>query len=170
MGEGADLLVDRARELPPLHLATDALIADTTHFSAREIGAYLLLLIEAWRSPNCRLPDEDAKLADWARLGPRAWITAKPTVMSFWALSDGFWSPSRQHFGAVPRAAIAPSIRARILAVGACAYCGDAAGPFEVDHVVPLARGGPNIESNLACACVACNRSKRDHMLAEWVR
>lgn len=157
-------------DYPPLPLFTDAFISDTAHFSGRETGAYLLLLIAAWRSPDCRLIDDDDKLAGHARLGRPAWLKIKPVVMSFWSLSDGFWLPSRQHFGAVPRTTIAPSIRARVLAAGACAYCGDAEGPFEVDHVVPLARGGPNVESNLACACVPCNRSKRAHLLTEWMQ
>lgn len=170
MGDSVSLVVPSEKELPPLYLATDALISDTVHFSAREIGAYLLLLAEAWRSSECRLIDDDAKLAAWARLGRKGWVAVKPTVMSFWSLSEGYWVPSRQHFGAVPRTALAPSIRGRILAAGVCAYCGDAEGPFEVDHVVPLARGGPNVESNLACACVPCNRSKRAHMLTEWMR
>lgn len=34
--------------------------------------------------------------------------------------------------------------------------------PIEVDHLVPLAKGGTNHWSNLALACRAHNRSKRD--------
>jgi 5-methylcytosine-specific restriction endonuclease McrA len=35
--------------------------------------------------------------------------------------------------------------------------------PFEVEHVVPLSRGGVDNESNLALACRACNLHKADH-------
>lgn len=44
---------------PSLPLFTDAFLADTGHLSAQETGAYLLLLMMAWRLPECRLPDND---------------------------------------------------------------------------------------------------------------
>jgi hypothetical protein len=34
--------------------------------------------------------------------------------------------------------------------------------PFEVEHIVPASRGGPDDESNLALACRACNLYKSD--------
>lgn len=49
---------------------------------------------------------------------------------------------------------------------GRCAYCGDLA--TEVDHVVPLARGGGHMLDNLVPACQPCNRSKSDKLLSEW--
>jgi 5-methylcytosine-specific restriction enzyme A len=40
-----------------------------------------------------------------------------------------------------------------------CVYCG---GPFEViDHVVPIAAGGSDHDSNLVACCKACNERKR---------
>jgi hypothetical protein len=36
--------------------------------------------------------------------------------------------------------------------------------PFEVEHVIPIARQGPDDESNLALACRACNLKKADHL------
>jgi hypothetical protein len=50
-----------------------------------------------------------------------------------------------------------------------CAYCGSDEGPFEVDHIVPLAKGGTDDPRNLACACRTCNRSKKDRLIAEWL-
>lgn len=41
----------------------------------------------------------------------------------------------------------------------ACAYCG-ATEHLEVDHVVPLSRGGANTERNLVIACRSCNAAK----------
>lgn len=43
---------------------------------------------------------------------------------------------------------------------GRCRYCGTAAGPFEVDHVLPVALGGGNSMGNLVWACDRCNRRK----------
>ncbi|MCJ2086518.1 HNH endonuclease [Methylobacterium sp. E-005] len=50
-----------------------------------------------------------------------------------------------------------------------CAYCGDLAGPFEIDHVVPYSRGGENDPSNLCVACKPCNRSKGAKTPEEWL-
>lgn len=43
-----------------------------------------------------------------------------------------------------------------------CTYCGDEAGPFEVDHIIPRIRGGENTLENVTVACRRCNRSKKD--------
>lgn len=80
---------------PSLPLFTDAFIADTGHLNAQETGAYLMLMMVAWRSPECRLPDNDDKLARWARVDRRTWLRIKPAVMEFWTLAEGFWSQKR---------------------------------------------------------------------------
>lgn len=43
---------------------------------------------------------------------------------------------------------------------GRCWWCGKVAEPFEVDHRIPLARGGDSSLSNLVLSCRPCNRSK----------
>ena len=50
-------------QFPVLPLWTDAYLGDTTHLTTIEHGAYMLLLMVSWRSPDCRLPDDDAMLA-----------------------------------------------------------------------------------------------------------
>src|SRR5690606_18969213 len=48
---------------------------------------------------------------------------------------------------------------------GACVYCG---GDYEsLDHVYPITLGGPHCVENLAPACISCNSSKRDRVLAD---
>lgn len=49
-----------------------------------------------------------------------------------------------------------------------CAYCGDTEGPFHVDHIFPVSRGGTDDPENLTCACASCNLSKSDKTLQEW--
>lgn len=49
-----------------------------------------------------------------------------------------------------------------------CRYCGDRFGPFEVDHVIPLVRGGTDDLENLACACFRCNAEKSDDTIERW--
>jgi hypothetical protein len=49
-----------------------------------------------------------------------------------------------------------------------CAYCGDVDGPHQIDHVLPLSRGGTNDLDNLQVACKPCNTSKGDRTVEEW--
>ncbi|WP_411140083.1 HNH endonuclease [Streptomyces sp. x-80] len=47
-----------------------------------------------------------------------------------------------------------------------CAYCD---GPAEeLDHVLPLARGGRDTADNVVAACRTCNATKYTHILACW--
>lgn len=48
-----------------------------------------------------------------------------------------------------------------------CRYCGMSAPTvrLEVDHVIPVARGGSDHEDNLVTACYSCNRGKGDLLL-----
>lgn len=49
-----------------------------------------------------------------------------------------------------------------------CAYCG---APAEsLDHIVPKAKGGLTMRSNLAAACLACNRRKGHREVFSWWR
>ena len=48
-----------------------------------------------------------------------------------------------------------------------CTACG-AAGPSEVDHIIPLARGGSHSIGNLMPLCKSCNASKNDLLYIEW--
>lgn len=44
---------------------------------------------------------------------------------------------------------------------GKCAYCrADLGESYEMDHVMPLAKGGPNEDSNIQLLCRSCNASK----------
>lgn len=51
-----------------------------------------------------------------------------------------------------------------------CAYCGSTEGPFHVDHINPLSRGGDNDLSNLCVACAPCNMSKGAKSVEEWMK
>lgn len=51
-----------------------------------------------------------------------------------------------------------------------CGYCGTQHGPFDIDHIIPISRGGALSDTeNLICACAKCNRSKSDKLVAEWI-
>jgi 5-methylcytosine-specific restriction endonuclease McrA len=47
-----------------------------------------------------------------------------------------------------------------------CKYCNN---DFDtIDHIIPLIRGGNNLEHNLVPACRKCNSSKGSKLLSEW--
>lgn len=50
-----------------------------------------------------------------------------------------------------------------------CQYCGQnpPAVVLEIDHVVPVSKGGGNTKDNLLTACFDCNRGKSNTLLAE---
>lgn len=51
-----------------------------------------------------------------------------------------------------------------------CAYCGAplSARTMEVDHIIPVSKGGKTEDSNLLPSCKACNATKRDHSIEEF--
>lgn len=63
-------------------------LADTTHLTTLEHGAYLLLLSTMWRAGGS-LPADDAKLSRFARLTPAQWGRIKGTILSFFDMEDG---------------------------------------------------------------------------------
>lgn len=82
-------------DFPYLPLWTDAYLADTKHLTTAEHGAYLLLLMTAWRTPGCSLPDDDAFLGRVSG-DPRNWPRYKAAVMAFWRKrADGRWEQKR---------------------------------------------------------------------------
>lgn len=83
-------------EFPALPIFTDAYMADTRHLTATQHGAYLLLLMTAWRMPDCALPDDNQFLARCASIDPRGWASIKTIVMAFWRMNpEGKWVQNR---------------------------------------------------------------------------
>lgn len=64
-------------------------LADTSHLTTEEHGAYLLLLIAAWRQDDCGLPNDDRKLARITGLSARKWLAIKDTILEFWTVEGG---------------------------------------------------------------------------------
>lgn len=64
------------------------------------------------------------------------------------------------------------ALRTRILeSGGACEYCraNIVNAEFEIDHIIPLGRGGEHSERNLATCCPDCNRHKSGKHPAKFV-
>jgi hypothetical protein len=50
-----------------------------------------------------------------------------------------------------------------------CYWCvADVAAKYQVDHLLPLARGGSNGRENIVIACAFCNQSRSDRLADEW--
>jgi uncharacterized protein YdaU (DUF1376 family) len=63
-------------------LWTDAYMADTSHLTTIEHGAYLLILMAMWRAGG-HLPNDDLRLARVARLRRDQWRKIAPTIREF---------------------------------------------------------------------------------------
>jgi uncharacterized protein YdaU (DUF1376 family) len=73
-------------ELPYLPLWTDAYLADTYHLTDTQHGLYLRLLMLMWRTPGCRVPNNDEWLAKRFRD-----MDALRAIIGEFCQSDGNW-------------------------------------------------------------------------------
>lgn len=60
--------------------------------------------------------------------------------------------------------------RVRVMACNRCGYCLSpqhlVMARLEIEHILPISKGGSNDESNLWLACPLCNRYKSDKTIA----
>lgn len=76
-------------------LFPDAYHRDTTHLTTEEHGAYLLLMMAAWGSDDCTLPNDDKRLAALVKMPLAKWRKIAPTVLEFWTIEKGRISQKR---------------------------------------------------------------------------
>jgi uncharacterized protein YdaU (DUF1376 family) len=68
----------------------DWLSSDTiTGFSVEQEGAYARLLMRAWKQPGCSLPNDDAILARFSRLGSRWRKVGRPIIDACFVRENG---------------------------------------------------------------------------------
>lgn len=72
----------------------DAYLADTTHLSTEEHGAYFLLLMAMWRRGGT-VPNDDKDLARIVGLDSPKWRKMKRRLSSFLIIENGFISQKR---------------------------------------------------------------------------
>lgn len=84
-----------SKAAPAIPLFGDAYLADTHHLTLEEHGAYLKLLMIAWRMDGCALPDDDMRLAKILGVTRAKWAKLKPVVLAFWTLDNGRWFQGR---------------------------------------------------------------------------
>lgn len=76
----------------PLYI-TDYL-GDTMHLSTEQHGAYILLLMTAWKRDGS-LPDDDVQLRQITRLSEKSWSLAGPILRCFFVAKNGELRNSR---------------------------------------------------------------------------
>lgn len=164
-------------QAPAMPMFWDAYLADTTHLTTEEHGAYLLLLAAMWRR-NGSLPDSDADNARIVGLTKAKWRKAKARLAPFLTIQDGKitapaidqwiqWQRKAQSRQAIP---INLQKQVRDRDGDRCAYCGNTDGPFHLNHIIPWARGGDHSLENLTISCASCNLSKGSRTPEEWRR
>lgn len=124
-----------------------------------------------------KLRNEKAMLAHVCRLTTRKFGIHWPKVMDFFEVNEDHVRLSNWHWvtyavhSTRKRAAIPTDAKnAAAQRFGRlCAYCGDADGPFEYDHLYPVSKGGTDDASNIVLACKPCNREKSSLTLLEWM-
>lgn len=82
-------------QAPIMPMATDAMIADTTHLTAEEFGAYHFILYATWRNNGVPLPDDDRRLARVCRVTLARWRRLRAVLQDFFDLSEGSWRQKR---------------------------------------------------------------------------
>jgi len=75
----------------PLYVAD--YLSSTTRLTTEQHGAYLLLIIDYWKSG--RLPDNDSVLANVTRLSGDAWAKHRGVLQGFFEVNNGEWIHSR---------------------------------------------------------------------------
>ena len=79
---------------PFMQLYVADYLGDTQHLTTEQHGAYLLILMTMWRH-DCRLLNDDSKLARIARVSPRRWHLIRDDVMAFFTIDGDFITQKR---------------------------------------------------------------------------
>jgi 5-methylcytosine-specific restriction endonuclease McrA len=127
----------------------------------------------AWRERN------KERIRAVAREQARRYREANPDYARKWREANHVYYQVRQRNRAAMKFANTDSVGvserdwARLCRryAGCCAYCGDKPdSTLEMDHVIPLTKGGRHAIGNVLPACRACNVSKGANYLAIWLR
>lgn len=78
-------------EFPYLPFWTDAYLADCSHLSDAEHGRYILILLALWRTPGCKIPNDDAWLSRRFRRSVEAVRSELRPLIAEFCKTDGNW-------------------------------------------------------------------------------
>lgn len=78
-------------QFPGLMLWTGAWVADTAHLSRLERGTYMDLIVLMWRTPGCRVPNDNAWLARHMRMSADEVVQELRPIIKEFCQTDGNW-------------------------------------------------------------------------------
>lgn len=152
--------------------------------SAQEVGAihHLYWFIASQAVDNMygpdlssdpKIKDHDEALAAVVRVPVATMAAMRKNIEPFFITGDGFWRIAQTdwvHLNTGRRLRLAKAVReiAHHRQGDFCAYCGDTEKLVH-DHLFPHVRGGSDEANNIVLACGACNSSKQDKTLREWM-
>lgn len=144
----------------------------TITLTFEEKGAYSILLDLIYMRSG-RLEDDARWIAGHLGCSVRLWNKVRLALISKGKISceNGYISSDDYKELVVSnRIPLARAIRGIVLARDGytCQYCESEDGPFEIDHIYPVSKGGSDSLDNLLCACRSCNREKGSKLLSEW--
>lgn len=145
----------------------------TIGMSLEEKGAYAIVLDLIYMR-NGSLPDDPQYIAGQLGCSVRKWNSIKNKLVEMGELcvQGGFMEPKMVSvFEKLSgRKSLSSSVRLAVLERDGwrCVYCETEDGPFHVDHILPVSKGGLDELENLACSCATCNLSKGAKLLDEW--
>lgn len=157
------------------------LMVDVTSFivasrclKTKEVGIFMLWAMEY--ASSGRLPYHAPELRRIARMRTNARLPDEYSILRLFDIDGDELTPKPDIFkvssrGSNKRQALPASIRKFIHERDEyrCVYCGKDEAPFQIDHIMPVSRGGGDEIENLCLACPDCNLSKRDKTVEEWL-
>lgn len=149
-------------------------IEGTMGLSLEEKGAYSLVL-DLIYSHGGPIADDPRWLAGVCNVSTRKWATIQKTLISAGKITvkDGrIWSAIVDRWTTLSgRESLPHRLRAAVIERDGkvCAYCGLIPETVEIDHIIPVSRGGRTTLGNLTVACLPCTRSKGAKTVQEWL-
>jgi hypothetical protein len=119
----------------------------------------IAMMLLAARDDN-KIPNDPLYIKAVARLD------SEPDLA--WLIKIGFceyWTDDKEWKSPWPSRHVSPELRAAVLERDGhkCLHCGSAER-LEVDHIIPVSKGGVSQLDNLQTLCVSCNRRKRTNV------
>lgn len=158
--------------LPYMQLSIGEYIGSTMHLTTEEHGAYILILMHYWQTES---PIPTDRLPVIARMNParfsQCWAESLESLFREGPSGvEPISIPYRQPGASRVYSPEFERNKSELLRShsGRCFYCEQESDAFEIDHVLPVVRGGGDNLENLVVACRKCNRSKGSKLVSEW--
>lgn len=141
-------------------------------FGSLSLEAFGLLMRLAVYAAAGSIPHSERVMASVARVGIRKIRAIWPEIEPYFTRTEDGWRLSedwcKPQLLSSDRRDLTYLLDALIDFWGSlCVYCGEPS-ELEIEHIVPLARGGTNEITNLTVACKSCNMKKRTQTASEF--